>query len=64
MIDVGTFGVPSNFATPFYTPTTGSYDMPGLRKYLRGQLPPDRYSFTDEQLDKLISGEGLPVLGS
>jgi hypothetical protein len=34
--------------------------MPGLRKYLRGQLPPNRFSFTDEQIDKLISGEGLP----
>ena len=59
-VDVGTFGIPGNFATPYYSPTTNSYDMPGLRKYLRGQLPPNRFNFTDEQLDKLISGEGLP----
>ena len=60
MIDVGSFGIPANFAIPYYNPTTQSHDMPGLRKYLRGQLPANRYSFTDEQLDKLISGEGLP----
>ena len=59
-VDVGSFGIPGNFAMPYYRSTTGDYDMPGLRKYLRGQLPPNRFSFTDEQLDKLISGEGLP----
>jgi len=60
MIDVGTFGIPGNFAMPFYDAGTQQYDMPGLRKYLRGQLPADRYSFTDTQLDDLISGKGLP----
>ena len=60
MIDVGTFGIPGNFAMPFYDAGSGQYDMPGLRKYLRGQLPPDRYSFTDSQIDDLISGVGLP----
>jgi hypothetical protein len=60
MVDVGSFGIPGNFAMPYYRSTTGDYDMPGLRKYLRGQLPPNRFSFTDEQIDKLISGEGLP----
>ena len=59
-VDVGSFGIPGNFAMPYYRSTTGDYDMPGLRKYLLGQLPPNRFSFTDEQLDKLISGEGLP----
>lgn len=59
MIDVGTFGIPGNFAIPFYNTGTQQYDMPGLRKYLRGQLPADRYSFTDTQLDDLISGKGL-----
>jgi len=60
MVDVGTFGIPGNFATPYYNASTRKYDMPGLRKYLRGQLPPDRYSFTDPQIDDLISGKGLP----
>ena len=59
-VDVGSFGIPANFATSYYTPTTQSYDMPGLRKYLRGQLPADRWSFTDAQIDQLITGEGLP----
>ena len=59
-VDVGSFGIAGNFATPYYSPTTQSYDLPGLRKYLRGQIPKDRWSLTDEQLDKLISGEGLP----
>ena len=59
MIDVGTFGIPGNFAIPYYNTSTKKYDMPGLRKYLRGQLPPERYSFTDPQLDDLISGKGL-----
>ena len=59
-VDVGSFGIAGNFATPYYSPTTQSYDLPGLRKYLREQIPQDRWSLTDEQLDKLISGEGLP----
>lgn len=59
-VDVGSFGIPGNFAMPFYNPANQSYDLPGVRKYLRGRIPKDRWSFTDDQIDLLISGEGLP----
>ena len=58
-LDVGSFGIPANFATNYYTPTTQTYDYPGMRSYLRRELPPDRWNLTDEQLDQLISGAGL-----
>jgi hypothetical protein len=58
-LDVGSFGVPANFVTNYYTPTTQTYDYPGMRSYLRRELPPDRWNLTDEQLDQLISGAGL-----